>query len=219
MKSQQLLALVQSSACSLKCSHPFFNQPTPLVYTQKGLKRTQSTYMLKACTSRCIVAACKTKAMSSLNNIVLERPLQQLQQLKLHRCVSVMLQQRWITLWLGPDIIAVQPSANSLYCTDTTTDKIKMDFSLRSYQHPQKLRSTIFLQLCQKACADPVWGLPFLHGTGRTPRMFSESTDHTTSTSVIQIPPGYGLPLFHQRLLLESAVNTAFDLNAYIPIC
>lgn len=170
--------------------------------------------MLKACTSRCVVAACKTQAMSSLNNTVLERPLQQLRQLKQHRCVGVMLRQCWITLWLGRDIIPAQPIANTLYCIGKTSDEIKMDLSLRSYQHPQKLRSTIFLQLCQKACADPVWGLPFLHGAGRTPRMFSEATDQTTSTSVIQIPHGYSLPLFHQRLLLQSAVNTAFDLNA-----
>lgn len=163
--------------------------------------------MLKPYTSRSIVAVCKTKNMSSLYNTVLGRYLQQLRQLKQHGCVSIMPRQHWIILWPRPDTIL------SVYCVDKSSDKIKMDFGLRSHQDPQKLCSTAFLQLCPRAREDPVWDLSLLHGAGRTPsNVFWIHRPH--DLHAIQIPHGYDLSLFHQRPLLDPAVHTAFDLKA-----
>lgn len=54
----------------------YWNQPAPLLYTQKELKRTKGTRMLKAHTFKSIVAADKMKDKSSLYNTELVRYLQ-----------------------------------------------------------------------------------------------------------------------------------------------
>lgn len=60
-----------------------------------------------------------------------------------------------------------------------------------------------------------VGSVTFARGVYDTPdTMFSESTAHTTCRSATQTPHRYNLALLQLRLLLDSAVHAAFNLNA-----